>query len=138
MVAVAIACMLLLVLTTVVHYEALRGLHLLLAHLPVPQRAKVVALIIGAFAAHATEIGLYALAMYVLFRWLGAAAPGATHMPFSTLFYFSAETYTSLGYGDIVPHGPLRLLAGSEALNGLLAIGWSTAQVFKLAMEAPA
>jgi hypothetical protein len=30
-----------------------------------------------------------------------------------------------LGYGDVVPHGPLRLLAGVEALTGLLMIGWS-------------
>jgi hypothetical protein len=43
----------------------------------------------------------------------------------SLCFYFSAETFTSLGYGDIRPSGPLRLLAGAEALNGLLLIGWS-------------
>jgi len=43
----------------------------------------------------------------------------------ATALYFSAETYTSLGYGDVVPTGPLRTLAGVEALNGLLLIGWS-------------
>ena len=39
--------------------------------------------------------------------------------------YFSAETCTSLGSGDLTPNGPVRLLAGVEALNGLLLIGWS-------------
>ena len=39
--------------------------------------------------------------------------------------YFSAETYTSLGFGDVTPDGPVRLLVGAETLNGLLLIGWS-------------
>ena len=48
--------------------------------------------------------------------------------------YFSAETYTSLGFGDLTPVGPVRLLAGVEALNGLLLIGWSASFLY-LAME---
>jgi hypothetical protein len=47
---------------------------------------------------------------------------------------FLAETYTSLGYGDVVPRGDVRLLAGIEALNGLLLIGWSVSYTF-IAME---
>ena len=39
--------------------------------------------------------------------------------------YFSAETYTSLGFADVTPDGSVRLLVGTEALNGLLLIGWS-------------
>ena len=34
-------------------------------------------------------------------------------------------SFTSLGFGDIVPTGAVRLLAGAECLNGLLLIGWS-------------
>ncbi len=30
-----------------------------------------------------------------------------------------------MGFGDIVPTGPLRFVCGVEALNGLLLIGWS-------------
>jgi hypothetical protein len=33
-----------------------------------------------------------------------------------------------------VPTGPLRLLVGVEALNGLLLIGWSASYIY-LAME---
>jgi hypothetical protein len=135
MALVATACILLLVLTALVHYEALRGLGFALPGFPVPARAKVIVLVIGAFAAHATEVGLFAGAMYGLTRWHCAGAFGPGPAPdFSTVLYFSAETYTSLGYGDIVPHGPLRLLAGAEALTGLLMIGWSTSHVF-MAME---
>jgi len=41
------------------------------------------------------------------------------------LFYYSAVSYTSLGLGDIWPHGHLRLLTSIEAINGLFLIGWS-------------
>lgn len=40
-------------------------------------------------------------------------------------WYFSIETYTSLGLGDIDPLGQLRLLTGIEALTGLLMISWT-------------
>ena len=44
---------------------------------------------------------------------------------FSSFLYFSAETYTSLGLGDISPVGDIRLLAGLESLNGLVMISWT-------------
>jgi len=46
------------------------------------------------------------------------------------VFYFSLVTYTSLGLGDIVPMGHLRLIAGIEALNGFLLISCSAAMLF--------
>jgi len=45
-------------------------------------------------------------------------------------FYFSAVTFTTLGYGDIVLGEGLRLLAGFEAANGIIMFGWTTALVF--------
>ena len=49
---------------------------------------------------------------------------------FETSLYLSAENYTSLGYGDIVPTGSWRLLGPLEAMNGLLLFGLSTAVMF--------
>ena len=37
----------------------------------------------------------------------------------------SAVTFTPVGYGDITPGGPIRVLAGTEALLGLMFITWS-------------
>ena len=52
---------------------------------------------------------------------------------FTTSFYFSSVTYTTLGYGDIVlDHDSWRLACGLEALNGILLCGWSTALLFVL------
>jgi hypothetical protein len=44
--------------------------------------------------------------------------------------YFSMETFTTLGYGDITLEQNWRLLSAFEAANGLLMFGWSTALVF--------
>ncbi len=51
---------------------------------------------------------------------------------FEKAFYFSAENYTSLGYGDIVLSERWRLLGPLEAVNGLLLFGLSTAVMFAI------
>lgn len=135
MVVVSIFCVMLLILTTVIHYEVLRILTVSLAALGVPARAKLILVIFGAFFAHAVEIFLYAVAIYVLVQYFGAGTLGDTSsISLDRCLYFSAETYSSLGYGDVVPGGALRLLAGSEVLNGLLLIGWSASYIY-IAME---
>ena len=45
-------------------------------------------------------------------------------------FYFSAVTYTTTGYGDVVLPEPWRLLGGVEALTGILMCGLSTGFFF--------
>jgi voltage-gated potassium channel Kch len=45
-------------------------------------------------------------------------------------FYFSMVTYTTVGYGDLVPPQAWRLLAGVEGLTGILMCGWSTGFFF--------
>jgi voltage-gated potassium channel Kch len=135
MLIVGAFCMVLLVLTTAIHYEVLRALTVSLPAIAVPARAKLVVVIFGTFFAHAAEIALYALAIYALVRYLGLGTLGESgRFSLSAALYFSAETYTSLGHGDVIPSGDLRLLAGAEALNGLLLIGWSASYAY-LAME---
>jgi hypothetical protein len=43
-----------------------------------------------------------------------------------TAFYFSAVTYTTTGYGDLVLPEEWRLVGGVEALTGILMCAWST------------
>jgi hypothetical protein len=135
MTLVAISCVVLLVVTTVIHYEVLRMLTVGLPAFGMPARAKLIFVIFSAFFAHAAEIVLYALAIYVLVRYFGTGTLGqAGRFSLTQCLYFSAETYSSLGYGDIVPGGDIRLLAGVEVLNGLLLIGWSASYTY-IAME---
>jgi voltage-gated potassium channel Kch len=44
--------------------------------------------------------------------------------------YFSAVTYATIGYGDIVVAQPWRVLAAMEGLTGILMCGWSGAFFF--------
>jgi hypothetical protein len=71
-------------------------------------------------AAHLMEIALWAIA----FRAISKIST------FEKAFYFSAQNYTTLGYGDIVPSDRWRLLGPLEAINGLLLFGLSTAVMF--------
>lgn len=45
-------------------------------------------------------------------------------------FYFSAVTYATIGYGDILLPETWRLLAAMEGLTGILMCGWSAAFFF--------
>jgi hypothetical protein len=45
-------------------------------------------------------------------------------------FYFSAVTYTTTGYGDLLLPKEWRLAGGVEALTGILMCGWSAAFFF--------
>ncbi len=47
-----------------------------------------------------------------------------------TSFYFSAVTYTTTGYGDLVLPAGWRLFAAVEGLTGILMCGWSTGVFF--------
>jgi hypothetical protein len=129
-----LAAALLVVATTFVHYEVLSALNAKLAGLRGGARVKVAFVILAAFVAHALEISIYGSAYFASSHWLqsGDLGPGPTSL--LTCLYFSAETFTSLGFGDITPSGPIRLLAGVEALNGLLLIAWSASFTY-LSME---
>jgi hypothetical protein len=127
----ALTCLIMLVATTVIHYEVLRLLTAGLHTLRIRPRRHLVFVIIGAFGAHFIEILLYGAAYYVLVNvfqigYLGTPGP----LSFTRCLYFSTETYTTLGFGDVLPHGDLRLLVGLEALNGMLLIGWTASLTF--------
>jgi Ion channel len=135
MLIVVLTCLALIALTSVFHYEVLRLLNLWLPQLNIPNRPKLLVVVIVTFAAHAVEIVVYGLALFALVEHLGVGGLDAPHhAPLVASLYLSAETYTSLGFGDIRPLGPVRMLAGVEALNGLLLIGWSASYLY-IAME---
>jgi hypothetical protein len=135
MLIVAIACLTLIALTALVHDEVLGALNTWLAGLRIARRSKLLVVFFASVAAHAFEVLLYGFALYGLVRWAGVGGlAGSAGFSLQTCLYFSAETDTSLGFGDLTPVGPIRLLAGAEALNGLLLIGW-TASYTHIAME---
>ena len=81
------------------------------------QAALLLAVIFGVFFAHTVEIWAYA----GLYRALGEFST------FEEALYFSASTFTTVGFGDIVLDPTWRILAAIESANGFILIGWSTA-----------
>ena len=71
-------------------------------------------------AAHLFEIAIWAS----FFAWR------QMFPDMETSLYFSAVTYTTVGYGDLVLPAKWRLIAGVEALTGILMCGWSTGFLF--------
>jgi hypothetical protein len=49
-----------------------------------------------------------------------------------TSLYFSAVTYTTTGYGDLLLPSEYKLAGGVEALTGILMCGWSTGFFFAI------
>lgn len=74
-------------------------------------------LMIGLMMGNIIQVAFWAL----LYRLLGAFAD------FETAMYFSGVTFTSLGYGDVVLDGRMRLLGPLQAANGLMMFGITTA-----------
>ena len=71
---------------------------------------------------HLAEISVWAL--FYLWRDAMPDLPSA--------LYFSAVTYTTTGYGDVVLAEGWRLLGAVEALTGILMCGWSTGFFFAI------
>jgi len=128
---IAIVASLALVLATVaMHYEGLRLIGRISAHVT-RERRKVLTSVLCVFALHLLEISLYAAAYWFFDNIIdiGSFTSVRAQVGFD-YFHFSAETFTTLGMGDIYPEGPLRLLASIETINGLLLLGWSTSFTF--------
>nr|WP_276591783.1 ion channel [Sphingomicrobium nitratireducens] len=120
-----------------VHFVALRRL----AHITSKPFAKIhhplLIVLFALFALHLVEAMLY-VAGFVYMHYSGfghlTGIEGTEMNLLSDWFYFSMSAYTTLGIGDILPHGPIRIVAGVEALNGLVLIAWSASFTY-LMME---
>ena len=135
MVAAMAASVFLVVATILIFYEGLRLTSSHLIQLPIPPRARIIPVVLACFAAHTLAVWTYA-GTYWLFavHWRVPSFAGVPVEGLLDCVYFSVVTYTSLGFGDHVPVGHARLIAGVEALNGLMLIGWSASFTY-LAME---
>jgi hypothetical protein len=95
------------------------------------RRPRVLILIFVVLIAHVAEIWLFGFGYYLLASRYGLG--GLSGLPTTDLpnfVYFSAMTYTTVGFGDAVPVGALRFVAGMEALTGFVMITWSASYTF--------
>ncbi|WP_240654693.1 potassium channel family protein [Croceicoccus ponticola] len=119
------------------HFFGLRWLAWLVQHREPKVRRPLLVVLFTIFTLHLVEVLLFAILLALIEaggfgRLMGATYGGAGW--FVDHFYFSIASYTTLGLGDIVPHGAIRMVAGLEALAGLVLVTWSASFTY-LMME---
>ena len=119
------------IVTVMLHYESLSWFGRVLKARVLHHRAKIAALIFAQLGLHIIEIWFFAAGYFVLTLspGYGAILPSA-QLGFLDLVYFSAITYTTVGFGDFIPTGAMRFLCGMEALTGFVLITWSASFTF--------
>ena len=129
---VALATLVVVGLTVMLHYAVLLRCSRRLPTLTVRRPPRVMILIFIVLLAHASEILLFAFAYYALGRlgYFGSIAGSTDVSALIDYAYFSSTVYSTVGFGDVVPVGPIRLLASMEALTGLVMISWSASFTF--------
>lgn len=127
MLATIITAVILVGVATTIHYEALCLLSDVLDRLERFARLRLLFIVLGCFIAHTLECWIYGYGIYLLDLYYleGKGFSGAVVGGYLDHVYFATVAYTSLGLGDVYPTGPMRLMAGVTALNGLLLIAWS-------------
>jgi hypothetical protein len=118
-----------------VHYEGLSWMSSRLLAVHAVRRRKVLLGVYGVIALHVVEIWLFGIAVRVLLEVPHAGAiTGMGHAALLDAVYLSAVTFTTVGFGDLAPTGPIRFLCGTEALTGFILITWSASFLY-LEME---
>ena len=116
------------------HFTALKWIYFSVQKEVLLFRRPLLVAILGAFVAHILEVLMFAGGYFILEHSAGAGSlAGAIHDSgphFPDYFYFSLASYSTLGFGDVVPQGPLRIVAGVEALVGLVLVAWTASFSF--------
>lgn len=131
-VVVTLATVATVMLAVSLHYEAFIRLSRWLERSNRRGRQRILLMILSLILVHVIEIWLFAFSAWSLIH--GMEGAGEVMAPYSLGFldyvYLSATTFTTLGYGDVFPSGPIRFLFGTEALTGFALITWSASLTF--------
>lgn len=119
-----------------IHYEGLSLLSRRLARRQDSERRrKVLYGILGVLVLHMLEIWLFGLAFHALLMLPGTGSvAGASPLGLFDAVYLATMCYTTVGFGDVAPVGPIRFLAGTAALTGFVMLTWSASFTY-LEME---
>ena len=121
---VALVCVL-------VHYEVMSFTSRWIATLRDRRRSRILVLLVAILVAQVVEVWIFALTYWGLDRFEGLGHISGEFSEGALDFvFFSVTAYSSLGFSDLVPEGPIRILAGTEVLVGLTIITWSASITF--------
>jgi hypothetical protein len=113
------------------HFE---GLRLISDYFPKPKwhpRRRTIFLIFAVLLLHFIEVWIFGVVYWYFLgldgygKLMGIDNPGLIDC-----VYFSAAVFSTVGFGDLYPHGAIRIIAGFEAIAGLTLITWSASYTF--------
>jgi hypothetical protein len=113
----------------IVHYEVLMQLERLSRRLR-RHRWIILVTVHGLLLAHVVEIWIFGLGYNLAEQALGLGAIVPLRHDWFDYIYYSAMVYTTVGFGDLLPAGALRMITSAEALAGLSLITWSASFTF--------
>ena len=119
---------LIVALCITVHYEVM-NLMAKVVHRPERHRWILMIMMYGLLLANVTEIWIFGFGYVIAQEWLELGDITGTKALLDYMYY-SAMVYTTVGFGDQVPSGPIRMLTSTEALAGLALITWSASFTF--------
>ena len=114
-------------LVVLIHYEGLRLLAAVTAGRAFRRhRSALLAMMFALLALHVLEIICYGLGYWGLntLPALGSVQ-GDPDLSLFDGIYLSAMAYSTASFGDLWPSGAIRVMAGMEAITGLVMIAWS-------------
>ena len=118
-------------LVVIIHYEFLFRVTNIVPKMKIKHRFRIVVGVFSALIAHSIEIWIFAIVYYFMNQ---AAHWGELKGNFDgsmlDCLYYSFTTFTTLGFGDITPHGNIRYLTGIESLTGLVLITWTASFLY--------
>ena len=118
----------------ILHYETLRFLSRAVGT-HVHKRIGVLVAMLSLLMAHVLEIMIFAVGYMLMQQGAGLGhITGMDEGNFFDFIYFSSVVYTTVGFGDLLPVGAIRILSAAEGLAGLALITWSASFTF-LAMQ---
>lgn len=118
----------------ILHYETLRFLSRAVG-IHVHKRIGVLVVMLSLLMAHVLEIMIFAMGYMLMQHGVGLGyITGMDEGNFFDFFYFSSVVFTTVGFGDLLPVGAIRILSAAEGLAGLALITWSASFTF-LAMQ---
>lgn len=132
----AFAALVAVVACVIIHYEGLRVLTELVQRGEWNHRRRVIVLILSLLLMHVLEIWLFGGMYFLLLTYADVGElSGLSVINLFDTVYYSSMVYTTIGFGDIVPVGAIRLLTGMEGVTGLVMITWSASYTFLVMLK---
>ncbi len=113
--------------TTGVHFVGLAVLLRVMNALERQSLSRAAARSVQLFALLGVVLALFVLHWIEITLYAGAFLGVGAFERWEEALYYSASSFTTVGFGDVVLDPQWRLFGALESANGLILIGWSTA-----------